>query len=75
MKIDVSTCHILPHFLIPLSFHALEKAKNAFLPTIIIRGSTKLAMSTFKMVKNEGVATISSIHNMSSILTGFEQQG
>jgi hypothetical protein len=35
-------------------------------------------MSTLKLVKNGGVGVVStkfSIHNMSSILTKFEQQG
>ncbi len=54
------------------SFYALEKAENALLLAITSRRFTKSFMSILKLVKNGGAATLSSIHNMSFILTNFE---
>ncbi len=74
-------CFNLPLFAPPSDsppFHSLGKAKNAFLLTTTLWGSTKLTMSILELVKNGGVdvlSTMSSIHNIYSILIQFEQQG
>jgi len=67
---------VFSFFLFSLSFHALGKAENAFFLAIILWG-IKLTMSILELIKNGRTSvllTMSSIHNMPSILTNFENK-
>ncbi len=58
-------------------FHALQKVETTLLATTLC-GYTKPTMSTLELFQNggaDGLSTISSIHNISSIFIKFEQQG
>jgi hypothetical protein len=56
-------------------FHALQKVETTLLATTLC-GYTKPTMSTLELFQNggaDGLSTISSIHNISSIFRKFEQ--